>query len=68
MGKGRKVRIVPISDHVVTIVKKYMETYRLDICTDSLKPLFVNKYNGKLTRAGITCILQKYANAARLEK
>lgn len=68
MGKGRKVRIVPISDHVVTTVKKYMETYRLDICTDSLKPLFVNKYNGKLTRAGITYILQKYANAARLEK
>lgn len=67
LGKGRKVRIVPISDHVVATLRKYMEIYKLDLCTDSPKPLFVNKYNGKLTRAGITYILQKYANAARLE-
>lgn len=63
IGKGRKTRIVPISDTVVSTIRKYLEAYR----NDSTKPLFINKYGGKLTRAGVTYILQNYANEARKE-
>lgn len=66
-GKGRKTRIVPLSDYVVDTVRKYMDAYNIDSDINSSNPLFVNKYGGKLTRAGVTYILQKYANEARLE-
>ena len=64
-GKGRKVRIVPLSEPVVSGLRKYIEVYKLDMNISFSKPLFVNKYGGKLTRAGVTYILQKYADAAR---
>ena len=67
MGKGRKVRIVPLSPPVVSTIRKYIETYKLDNDINSSKPLFQNKYGAKLTRAGVTYILQKYANSARKE-
>lgn len=67
IGKGRKTRIVPLSDPVVKTIDDYLKVYRLDIINDAQKLLFTNKYGGKLTRAGVTYILQKYANAARQE-
>lgn len=66
-GKGRKTRIVPLSNAVVTTIRKYLEVYKVNMDIDSGKPLFRNKYGGKLTRAGVTYILQKYAYAARME-
>ena len=44
-----------------------MESYRINTDVDSDKSLFLNKYGGKLTRAGVTYILQKYADDARQE-
>jgi len=65
-GKGRKVRIVPLSQHVVVILKKYMESYHIDYETSIKRPIFCNSAGNKLTRAGITYILKKYANMARI--
>lgn len=67
VGKGRKVRVVPLSGSVVKTLKKYMEVYRIDMENDSKQPLFVSKYRAKLTRAGVTYILKKYADMARRE-
>ena len=67
IGKGRKARIVPLSDAVVATLRKYLESYRINTDVDSDKSLFLNKYGGKLTRAGVTYILQKYADDARQE-
>ena len=67
VGKGRKARIVPLSDAVVATLRKYLESYRINTDVDSDKSLFLNKYGGKLTRAGVTYILQKYADNARQE-
>ena len=36
------------------------------LANDAKVPLFANKYHSKLTRAGITYILQKYADMARM--
>ena len=66
VGKGRKVRIVPLSDPVVNTLKKYIHVYGIDLANDAKVPLFTNKYHSKLTRAGITYILQKYADMARM--
>lgn len=67
IGKGRKVRIVPLSDPVVATLEKYMKVYGIDQNVDAKKPLFPNKSRSKLTRAGVTYVLQKYAHMARLE-
>jgi len=65
VGKGRKVRIVPLSDPVVNTLKKYIHVYGIDLANDAKAPLFANKYHSKLTRAGLTYILQKHADMAR---
>lgn len=64
-GKGRKTRIVPVSDHAVAILTRYLQCYRINMDTDKDCPLFYSNSRDKLTRAGITYILQKYANMAR---
>lgn len=64
-GKGRKVRIVPLSEHVVSILKKYMDRYHITCETGMKRPIFCNCAGNKLTRAGITYILKKYADMAR---
>ncbi len=55
VGKGRKVRIVPLSDPVVNTLKKYIHVYGIDLANDTKVPLFTNKYHSKLTHAGISC-------------
>lgn len=65
-GKGRKTRIVPLSEHVVDILTKYMGCHRIDMDIAKKNPLFWNSSMNKLTRAGITYILKKYAVMARI--
>ena len=65
-GKGRKTRIVPLSEHVVDILAKYMDCYHIDMDIGKKNPLFWNSSRNKLTRAGITYILKKYAVMARM--
>ena len=65
-GKGRKTRIVPLSEHVVDILTKYMSCYHIDMDIYRKNPLFCNSSSSKLTRAGITYILKKYAVMARM--
>ena len=67
-GKGRKVRAVPLSKNVAEIVRKYMHAFKIEgLGTRSKAPLFFNHANTKLTRAGITYILKKYADMARIK-
>lgn len=64
-GKGRKTRIVPLSEHAVEILTKYIDCYHIDTDIGKKNPLFCNSSKNKLTRAGITYILNKYAVMAR---
>lgn len=62
IGKGRKVRIIPISIKVASIVRKYLSVWSHNNTEDFL---FTNRCNSPLTRSGVTYILKKYAEKAR---
>lgn len=66
-GKGRKTRIVPMVNNQLLILRKYLDGYGLNDEKYLKSPLFYNSRNEKMTRAGITYILKKYADMARLE-
>lgn len=64
IGKGRKARIVPLSDQQVELLRGYIsENHNPDTLSDV--PLFKNSRNEKLTREGISYIVKTYAKIAR---
>lgn len=64
-GKGNKTRIVPMMDAQVSVLKRYMTEQNLLCPEEKVHPLFRNKYGDKLTRAGVSYILDKYVSLAR---
>jgi len=65
-GKGNKQRLVPLQKEQVKLLEQYIKDYGLNTPEKELNPLFFNRTGEKLTGAGVTYILKKYANAARL--
>lgn len=63
-GKGRKTRVVPILPATAQNLKAYLAETHMLTPEKSHMPLFVNRDGQKLTRAGVTYILNKYAKAA----
>ena len=65
-GKGRKTRIIPLMPQTMSIMKKYMAEHKL---LDEIKnnpPLFFNRMGKKLTRAGLSYVLNKYVEQAKV--
>lgn len=60
LGKGRKVRIVPLMSQTATVLQKYLKAWNLSPERRPDDPLFVNHQGGRLTRPGVTYILKKY--------
>jgi len=67
IGKGKKARIVPLMEKQIDILKRYMNENKLNDPYANNYPLFSNNRNEKLTRAGISYILNKYIVMARNE-
>lgn len=65
-GKGRKSRIVPLSEQQCALLREYMKENRLFEDSKSGSPLFFNKWNKPLTRPGITYLLQEYVRLASI--
>lgn len=61
VGKGCKARIVPLLKNTAALLKGYLEENKLDMPYKSQYPLFANQRHEKLTRAGVSYILKKYA-------
>ena len=64
-GKGRKKRQVPMMSNTAALLKQYMdEAFSIQ---DGIQehPLFFNRQHRKMTRAGISFILDKYVSQAR---
>jgi integrase/recombinase XerD len=64
-GKGNKKRVVPLQDEQVALLQAYIKENSLDDPANNQRPLFANNRGGKLTNAGITYILNMYAEMAR---
>jgi len=64
-GKGGKSRIVPVMKPTGELLKQYIEGAGLSSPIYSRNPLFTNRDNKLLTRAGVTYILKKYASQAQ---
>jgi len=65
-GKGNKQRIVPLQKEQINLLDQYIEDYGLRLPERELSPLFFNRVGEKLTSAGITYVLNKYINSAKL--
>lgn len=64
-GKGNKTRIIPLMEAQIRILKIYMDENKLLESYANRYPLFHNKRDEKLTRAGVGYILNKYVCMAR---
>jgi Site-specific recombinase XerD len=64
-GKGRKTRNVPILGNTVILLRQYMVENNLLRNGHQAFPLFFNQQRKKLTRGGVTYILQKYEAAIK---
>lgn len=64
IGKGNKMRLVPISPETANIIAAYLKSNKIDR-KNVEQPLFVNRSKSKLTRPGVTYILKKYVNLAK---
>jgi len=65
-GKGRKTRSVPILGNTADLLKQYLTEKQLLQNGKQDNPLFFNQQFTKLTRGGISYILQKYSSERKL--
>ena len=63
-GKGGKIRSVPIMKQTAELLKEYFTENRIHPRIHADMPLFHNSHRIKLTRSGITYIVQKYVDMA----
>ena len=66
-GKGGKSRIVPVMKPTGELIRQYIDSSGLSSPSYGRSPLFTNRSNKPLTRAGITYILKKYAEQAQAQ-
>jgi integrase/recombinase XerD len=65
LGKGRKMRAVPLMENTAQLLHDHIHENRLDHPEQFAEPLFRNGRNQRLSRSGIRYILQKYLVKAR---
>jgi len=68
MGKGRKMRAVPLMDKTVQLLRDHMHENHLDRPEQFDRPLFRNRRDQRLSRSGIRYILQKHVGKARSKR
>jgi site-specific recombinase XerD len=64
LGKGNKVRRIPIMKNTAIILEKYIGENKLNFPQKSEYPLFINSQHNKLTKEGVAYILGKYVKLA----
>ena len=65
LGKGRKMRAVPLMDNTAQLLRDHLQENHLNHPEQFDKPLFHNARHQRLSRSGIRYILQKYLFRAR---
>lgn len=64
IGKGKKIRHVPIMKQTVNLLETYLQEQNLLRDNFESHPVFFNRQHNKLTRAGVSYILSKYIDQA----
>jgi integrase/recombinase XerD len=64
-GKGGKTRHVPLMSNTESLLRQYMTEHHLFQNGMQDRPLFSNRQRNKMTRAGVSFILDKYVSRAR---
>lgn len=64
-GKGRKVRIVPLMQNTVVLLRDYLQENQLNSPDKLMSPLFTNHHGKRLSRSGLRYLFQKYAHQLR---
>ena len=65
LGKGRKVRVVPLMDNTTRLLQQYFEENNLAPPENYSRSLFLNRQGNPLTRVGVNYILQKHLQQVR---
>lgn len=65
LGKGRKVRMVPLMENTTRLLQQYIDENNLALPEQYDRPLFRNKFGNPLTRVGVNYILQKHLQKVR---
>ena len=65
LGKGRKMRAVPLMEPTVDLLRDHLRENGLDRPEKSEEPVFRNRQGGALTRWGVRYILDKHVRAVR---
>jgi site-specific recombinase XerD len=64
-GKGKKMRVVPLMDNTVQLLKDYFQEYHLESPDKFDYPLFQSHHGKRLSRSGVRYIFQKYVQQVR---
>lgn len=67
-GKGNKTRIVPLMERTAEMMGKYLQHCHSHADYAQSVPLFQNNKNEKLSRSGVSYIVDKYATMAKVVK
>ena len=65
MGKGRKMRAVPLMGATAELLRDHRRDNNLDRPEHGDQPLFQNRQGGRLSRSGVRYLLQKYVQPVR---
>jgi site-specific recombinase XerD len=68
LGKGRKMRTVPLMGNTAQLLRDHLRENHLDRPEQFERPLFQNARHQRLSRSGIRYILQKYLARARCKR
>lgn len=64
IGKGRKTRIVPLTDSTVTLLRGYMEAHGLLAPEAAERPVFGGRHGRAMSRSGVRYLLAKHVRSA----
>ncbi|MCK5155934.1 MAG: site-specific integrase [Spirochaetales bacterium] len=67
LGKGRKYRIIPITSKTANILSNYIHDLKWRSHCNLDSPLFQNNRHSKLTRVGVSGILQKHIQGMKIQ-
>ena len=68
MGKGRKMRAVPVMHATIQLLRDNLRENGIDRPEHTDRPLFQNRLGTRFSRSGVRYVLHKYVTAVRNDR